>query len=180
MYSKIDKIGSKYHQLQTDIWLHHDLFSLGWWSIVIINALFLILFIFLIHRSRLLLICFAFVVNYVIVGLGNEIGSFYDFWSYPHQFVVFTHRFNAVDFVVVPVIISLVYQFFSKWKAYFLATIVISALMCFIGVPLFVYFGLYKLDNWNYFYSFLVTILMFFVSKVIIDFVGNKAKKYTH
>ncbi len=179
MYTQIDKLGSKYHSLQTDIWLHHDLFSLGWWSIFIINLLFIILFVFLIDRYRLLLISFDFVVCFVIVGLANEIGSYYDFWSYPHQLVVFTHRFNAVDFAVVPVIMSLSYQFFTKWKAYFFATIVLSAIMCFIGIPIFVYFNLYELDNWNYFYSFLITVFMFLLSKMIADFVGNQSKKYS-
>ncbi|MBM7653421.1 CBO0543 family protein [Neobacillus cucumis] len=179
MYSKTDKMGSHYHSIQNDLWLHHDLFSLGWWGIVIVNVLFLILFIFLIDRYRMLLISFAFVVHFVIVGVGNEIGSYFDFWSYPHQLVVFTHRFNAVDFAVVPVIMTLTYQFFSKWKAFFLATIFISAIICFIGVPIFVHFDLYKLDHWNYFYSFLVTILMLVVAKIIIDFVKNKSKQYT-
>lgn len=179
MYTQIDKMGSKFNSLQREIWLHHDLFSPGWWSIVIFNVLFFILFIILIDRYRMLLISFAFVINFVIVGIGNELGFNFDFWSYPHQLVVFTHRFNAVDFAVVPVIMSLIYQFFSKWKAYFLASIVMSAIMCFIGIPLFVYFGLYKLDNWNYFYSFLVTVSMFIISKIIIDFVRNNAKKYS-
>lgn len=178
MYTQIDKMGSKFNSIQRDIWLHHDLFSPGWWSIVIINVLFLILFLFLIDRYRIMLISFAFAVNFEIVGLANEIGNNFDFWSYPHQLVVFSHRFNAVDFAVVPVIMTLTYQFFSKWKAYFLATIVISAIICFIGVPIFVYFGLYKLENWNYFYSFLVTVLMLIISKIIIDFVRIKAKKY--
>ncbi|MFC4801847.1 CBO0543 family protein [Neobacillus sp. GCM10023253] len=179
MYSQTDKMGSKYHSLQTDIWLHHDLFSLGWCSIVIINVLFFILFILLIDRYRTLLISFAFVVSFVIVGFGNEVGSYFDFWSYPHQFLIFTHRFNAVDFAVVPVIMALTYQYFSKWKPYFVATVIMSAIMCFIGIPIFVFFGLYKLENWNYFYSFLVTILMFLILKIIADFVRDKSKKHS-
>ncbi|MCQ6282965.1 hypothetical protein [Bacillus sp. EB600] len=90
---------------------------------------------------------FAFVVSFVIVGLGNEIGAYYDFWSYPHQFLIFTHRFNAVDFAVVPVIFALTYQYFSMWKPYLVATVINSAIMCFVGILIFVYFGLYKLEN---------------------------------
>jgi hypothetical protein len=74
---------------------------------------------------------------------------------------------------------TLLYQFFSKWKVYFIVSIVISAIMCFIGIPIFVYFEMYKLEHWNYFYSFLVTILMLVISKIFIDFVSNKAKKYS-
>ena len=139
MYSQTDKMGSKYHSLQRDIWLHYDLFSLGWWSIVIINVLFLILFILLIDRYRSLLISFAFGVSFVIVGIADEIGSFYDRWSYAHQFLVFTHRFNAVDFALIPAIMALTYQYFSKWKPYVVAAVIMSAIMCFIGIPIFVF-----------------------------------------
>ena len=72
MYSQIDKMGSKFNSVQREIWLHHDLFSPGWWSIVIVNVVFIILFLFLIDRYRMLLISFAFVINFVIVGLANN------------------------------------------------------------------------------------------------------------
>jgi hypothetical protein len=174
MYSQIDKMGRKYHSLQKEIWLHHDLFSPGWWSIVIINVLFLILFIILIDRSRLLFISFVFAVNFILVGTVNDIGIYYHFWSYPHQLVVFTHQF-----FIVPVVMTLAYQFFSKWKSYLFAIIGISAIMCFIILPIFVHFNLYKLDNWEYTYSFIVIILMLIISKFFIDFVKKNAEKYT-
>ncbi len=176
MYTQIDKIGREFHSMQTNIWLHHDLFSPQWWGILILNFLFLILFVLIIDRDRLLLILFAFMVNFTIVGVANEVGSFYHFWSYPHQFLVFTLRFNEVDFAVVHVILSLIYQFFSKWKTYLITAIVSSAILCFIGIPIFVFFGMYKLVNWNYLYSFLVTILMFLMSKIIVDFASRKAQ----
>ncbi|WP_430540020.1 CBO0543 family protein [Neobacillus drentensis] len=135
------------------------------------------MFIFLIDRYRTLLISFAFIVSFVIVGIGDEIGSYFDFWSYPHQFLVFTHRFNAVDFSVMPVMMALTYQYFSKWKPYLVATVIMSVIICFIGIPIFVFWGLYKLEDWNYFYSFLVTLLMFIMMKMMVDFVNNRSKK---
>ncbi|WP_342042018.1 CBO0543 family protein [Bacillus sp. OTU2372] len=180
MYSHIEKMGSRYHSLEAHIWIHQDVFSIQWWTIVLLNALFFILLIILIDRSRILLISLAFVVNFIIVGLADEIGTFYDRWSYPHQLLIFTHRLNAVDFAIVPVLMALCYQFFSKWKVYLLAEVIISAVMCFIGIPVFVYFNMYKLENWNYLYSFIVTILMFILSKMILDFLRNKGKRYSH
>lgn len=172
MYNQIDKMGSKYHSLQKEIWLHDDLFSNGWWIILILNVLFLILFILLIDRSRIFLISFVFAFNFIMVGLVNDIGIYHHLWSYPHKLVVFTNQF-----VIVPVIMSLIYQFFSKWKYYLLATIFISAILGFIILPIFVYFDLYKLDNWKYYYSFIVLILMLIISKIMIEFVKNNAEK---
>jgi hypothetical protein len=180
VYNQIDKMGSKYHSMLTDLWLRHDLFSLQWWFIIILNVLFLILLFVLIDRYRILLISLAFMIAYSIVGIADEVGSFFDAWSYPHQLIVFTHRFNAVDFAAIPAMLALVYQFFSKWKNYWIASILVSAVISFIGIPLFVFFGLYKIENWNYFYSFLVMILLFVLTKAISDFVGKKAEKYPH
>jgi hypothetical protein len=180
MYSQTEKLGSKYHRMLNELWLHEDLFSGHWWSIVIINIILLIIFFILIDRYRILLISFAFMIAYTVVGIADEVGSYFDLWSYPHQLVVFTHRFNAVDFAAIPVIMALVYQFFTKWKNYLIAMIIMSAIISFIGVPLFVTFGLYRLEHWHYFYSFLVMVLMFVVMKWFVDFVGNKAEKFPH
>jgi hypothetical protein len=167
-------MGSRYHHMLNELWLQKDLFSAHWWSIVILNLVLFILFLFLIDRYRILLISFAFMIAYTVIGIADEVGSYFDLWSYPHQFVVFTHRFNAVDFAAIPVIMALIYQFFSKWKYYLIAMIVMSATISFIGVPIFVAVGLYKLENWNYFYSFLVMILLFIVMKWIVDFVWKR------
>jgi hypothetical protein len=180
VYSQTDKMGSQYHSMLMDLWFHHDLFSIQWWFIIILNVLSLILLFILIDRYRILLISFAFMIAYSIVGIADEAGSFFDYWSYPHQLVVFTHRFNAVDFAAIPAILALVYQFFSKWNYYWIASILVSAVISFIGIPIFVAFGLYKMENWNYFYSFLVMILFFVITKAVSDFVGQKAEKYPH
>ncbi|KQL52412.1 hypothetical protein AN964_01885 [Heyndrickxia shackletonii] len=178
MYNQSDQIGNRYHSLQTKIWLHHDVFSGHWWTIVILNILFLIVFLMLMDRYRILLITFSFLVNFVIVGFTDEIGTYFNAWSYPHQLAVFTHRLNAVDFFVVPISMSLTYQYFSKWKMYILSSILLSAIICFIAAPIFVYFHLYEIENWNYFYSFVVMMLMLMLSKIFVDFVFKKSEKY--
>lgn len=178
MYNQADQLESKYHSLQMKVWLHQDLFSAHWWIIVILNVLFLIVFMILIDRYRMLLITFSFLVSFVIVGFIDEIGTYFNAWSYPHQLTVITHRLNAVDFFVVPISMALTYQYFSKWKIYLLFSILLSALICFIAAPIFVHFHLYEIHNWNYFYSFIVMMLMLILSKVFVDFIFKRSEKY--
>ncbi|MEO2074223.1 MAG: CBO0543 family protein [Bacillus sp. (in: firmicutes)] len=177
MYSQLEKAFNKYLTEETQIWLHHDLWSAHWWSILIINALFFVLLLVLIDRYRILLISLAFVISFIIVGLVDELGTYFDYWEYPHQFLVFTHRFNAVDFAVIPVIMTLCYQYFRRWKAYLVAEVILSAVISFIGIPLCVYFNLYTFEDWNYFYSLIVSIILFIALKIIVDFIEKKAKK---
>lgn len=104
-----------------------------------LNLSFLILMILLIDRHRLLLISFAFLVSFILVGIVNELGYFFGLWSYPHQFITAHKAFNAVDFLTVPVIITLIYQFISTWKNYLLANIIIFLPISFLVLPTFVY-----------------------------------------
>ncbi len=101
---------------------------------------FLFVFYLLIDRQRIIFILLVFFISFVLVGTVDELGKFFGVWSYPHQLLVFTHRFNSVDFAVIPVILTLVYQFFSKWKFYWIASLIASAFIAFIGVPIFTFF----------------------------------------
>ncbi len=145
-------------------WVHQDLFSVQWWLIVVINALFLLL---------------VFFISFDIVGLVDEFGKFFNLWCYPHQMLPFTDRFNTVDFAIIPVSIALVYQFFSKWKFFFIAHIVTSAVIAFIGIPIFKSLYLYQLLNWSMFYSFLTVFVMGIVVKMISDWIAGKKKGYS-
>ncbi|MEH7301016.1 CBO0543 family protein [Neobacillus drentensis] len=179
MYSHLEKAFNKYLTSETEIWLHQDIFSAHWWSIVILNAIFFVLLLILIDRYRIVLISLAFMVSFVISGIADEIGNYFDYWEYPHQFLIFTHRFNAVDFAVIPVLMTLCYQYFRKWKTYLVAQVIVSAVISFIGIPLCVYFHLYSMENWNYFNSFIVSIILFIVLKMIVDFIWKQANKYS-
>lgn len=76
----------------------------------------------------------------------------------------------------VPVLITLTYQLFSKWKLYLLANLATSFIMGFIGVSLFSYICYYEIDHeyWGLFSSFLVLFIVTLVVKVLIDLLKDK------
>ncbi|WP_328266143.1 CBO0543 family protein [Priestia megaterium] len=114
-----------------------------------------------------------------MVGLVDEFGKFFNLWCYPHQMLPFTDRFNTVDFAIIPLSIALVYQFFSKWKFFFIAHAVTSAIIAFIGIPLFRALHLYELLNWTIFYSFLTVFIIGLVVKIISDWMAGKNRRYS-
>lgn len=120
-----------------------------------------------------------FFISFDIVGLVDEFGKFFNLWCYPHQMIPFTDRFNTVDFAIIPVSIALVYQFFSKWKFFFIAHAVNSAIIAFIGIPLFRALHLYELLNWTIFYSFLTVFIIGLVVKIISDWMAGKKRCYS-
>jgi Ca2+/H+ antiporter len=103
----------------------------------------------------------------------DDIGEYYGWWSYPHKLIPFISQFDAVEFAVVPVTITLIYQIFNAWRKYLISGMIISFIYAFIGLPLFVYLGITKLNNWNYFKSFLVLIVTCILVKIITDFIAR-------
>lgn len=175
MRNNIEYILKVGHRREYEYWLNNDLFSLHWWAILILSILFLIMFFCLIDKSRYIFILLVFFINFVLIGTSDEIGKYFELWDYPYELLVFTHRFNTVDFSILPVMFTLVYQFFSKWKYYWIAHTIHCAFVSFIGIPIFIYFHLYRMDNWNMFLAFLVLFGIGTVSKFLCDLVYKKA-----
>ena len=61
MFEQIQSFYEKANHLEIRYWLDHDLFSIHWWVILHINLLFLILFVFLIDKNRILVMTIAFI-----------------------------------------------------------------------------------------------------------------------
>lgn len=175
MVKDIEKMTSTLHQMELDYWINHVLFSFHWWVILIMNAIFLVLFIFFIDRKRILLITLAFLISYVINTISDDIGEYFQLWSHPHQLVQFLAPLATVEFIIVPSIIALMYQMFNRWRGFFIAYFFVASLISFIVQPIFVYTDLYKLHNWNYFYSFVVLFVIGIVVKIFIDFIEKRA-----
>ncbi|MFJ7729687.1 CBO0543 family protein [Neobacillus sp. NPDC097160] len=178
MFDRIESLFRQSSKLKIDYWLAHDLFGVHWWFILIVNLISLIFLFIFIDRKRFQLILIAFLVSFTVISYLNELGHFYGFWSYPHQFLAFFQSFNAVDFAVLPVIITLIYQYFNKWSIYMVLTMVMSAIIGFIAVPIFVHFDLYKLQNWNSFYSFLTLVVSCCLVKILVDFIKMKSQQH--
>lgn len=178
MMKEIEKAASTLHQIEMDYWIHHTLFSFQWWVILILNVIFLLLFLLFIDRQRILLIALAFMISYVIVSISDDVGEYFQLWSYPHQLLQFLAPLTSVEFIIVPSIMALMYQMFSKWKFFLIADFIVSIIISFIVQPIFVYLDIYKLHNWTYFYSLLVLFVIGAVVKIIIDFI--KMKQLNH
>lgn len=178
MFEQVEERRNQLMQTEMEYWLQ-DVFSAHWWFLVLFNLLFLILLIILIDKQRIFLITINFLISFIFIGIINEIGNYFGFWSYPHQFIGFLQSFNAVDFLTVPVILALIYQTFSKWKYYLISSTIIFAIIGFIAIPIFIYFNFYKLHNWNNFYSFLTLLIIGCLTKLIVDFLKSRVEALT-
>lgn len=167
---------ARHHLMQTEMayWRENNLFSGHWWFILIINLLFLVVFIMVIDRSRYTMSAFCLLLSFCLVAFVNEIGNYFGYWSYPYQFIGFLESFNAVDFMTIPVVYALTYQYFTKWKAYLIALLLVSALIGFVGMPIFVHFNFYDLHHWSPFLSFVLLFIIGVVIKSMCYFIESR------
>lgn len=169
MPNEIEELNVKESRMELDYWLQHDIFSFQWWIIVIINVLFVALLLIFMDRKRTLSTTLAFLTGFIIVGVVDQVGKFFDLWRYPHQLLPFTENLNAVDFFVVPSIFAYMYQKFSTWKSFLIADLVASFVISYVGEPIFVSIGMYELVKWSYWESVLVLFPIGILVKAFVD-----------
>lgn len=179
MFTEIDNLTNKLHQMEMTWWLNHTLFTFNWWFILLVNLFFFIAFLIFMDRGSVLRITLALLFCFVIVGTVDQIGQFISLWSYPHEFFVFTENFNAVDFLAVPSIFALMYQMFTTWRMFLVANLFICLINAYIAEPIFVALGIYKLDHWSYFGSLVTLFFIAIVVKALTDLVANSRDNYT-
>lgn len=170
---EIESTRAHVNKMDTTQWLNHELFSLNWWIIVIFNVVLFALLVFLADRRRTSQIAVSFLIAYAIVGFFDESGEYFGWWSYPYELIPFSARFNAVNFFAIPSIIALVYQWFTRWSSFLLATVVYAAVNSYVGEPIFVMLGIYKLNTWTYTGSFLVMIVIPVLVKYLTDVITH-------
>ncbi|MFC5451089.1 CBO0543 family protein [Paenibacillus aestuarii] len=168
-WDQIEQLTAKEHQLEMSWWASHTLFSTNWWIITAVNVLCFLLFIVFIDRNRKNQIIIGFMIAFTIVGIVDETGKYFGFWTYPYEFIQFLERFNAVNFFVIPCLFTLIYQWFTKWLNYLVATLGLALVNSYIGEPLFVALGIYRMNTWTYTRSFLTMLVMGIIIKSLTD-----------
>jgi hypothetical protein len=78
---------------------------------------------------------------------------------------------------VIPFFYMMIYQWFSKWQKYILATIVFAFFASFVGEGIFKWLGIYKVLKWEHIYSVPFYILIgIFVKIVLQKFISIEKK----
>lgn len=90
-------------------------------------------------------------------------------WGYGTKLFYLNPGLIAGDWSLPPVVKSLTYQYFPDWPRFVAVQVVLGALFSFVGEPTMHARGVYLMYHWDYFYSFLVYLLVAFLTKFIVD-----------
>jgi len=141
-------------------WHEYELYTLNWWLLIFLALLPWIVWWRLVDKRQ--------IKEYLLVGLltalmsliMDYIGGEKLFWVYPVTIYPILPRLIEMDIAILPVFYMLIYQYFTKWKSYVVALIVLCSVLSFIAEPLYSLSGGYQPLVWKYYYSLPIYILM--------------------
>jgi hypothetical protein len=146
--------------LRINEWLQEDLFHFRWFFLIGVFVFSAFLWWKLVDKSRLPEITLHAGLTAIITLILDEIGEELTLWEYPSDILAIFPPLSAVDLASLPMIYSLIYQYFTTWKSFFRATLIMATIFCFILEPLLVWTDFYQVLKWKYYYGFPIYILM--------------------
>lgn len=152
-----------------DNWLDTDFNTPAWWFQVVMVVISLVVWWKLVDKRRLLEITFyGFTVMTIALWLdqtGYELGL----WYYPLDLLPVFPPATKIDYVMLPVIYALVYQYCPSWKIFLISVSLLAGVSSFVLEPLLVKLGFYVPVNWKYYYGFPIYILIGVGMKMVVE-----------
>ena len=162
------ELARKLSQESYQHWVSYELFSLNWFILIIVNAIFYIIWLKLLDKSRishLLLIGSLSAVGYLIGDI--VLMGFFGVAEYKVNLTPFEPALFIVSVTIAPIVIMLVQQYMSSWKGYLLWNSIGMAFLDFVLLPIYSLVGIYQFHSWNYLYHFLYMITGGFIVRVV-------------
>ena len=146
-------------------WIRHGINAWQWWLNVATLILPIILWWKLADKKKMMeIVIYGFFASTFAVFL-DIIGETLVLWDYPYLVIPMDYILIDIDYSILPVAYMLAYQYFSSWKGFISANIVLSAIFSFLAEPLLVWLGLYEIHGWKFIYSFPSYVAIAIVSK---------------
>lgn len=159
-FEEILELQNKVVEMQIQNWLHHDLFTLQWWLLLIILVVPWLIWWKFVDRKRLIEILLFGLLMATVVTILDEIGAQLNLWEYPFDIEPLFPRLIPINLAALPVIFMFVYQYFPEWKSFLIANLVVAAVLSFIAENILEWLGMYELFQWENYYSFPIYIIM--------------------
>lgn len=166
---KVFQLEQEVFRIDQEGWLKHELFTWQWWLLVAFLILPWVVWGKLVNPRKLMAIVQFGLFTCIITVYLDVVGMKYGFWRYPFQLFPLTPRAIAFDMSMVPVAYMIIYQFFTTWKRFTIALIIMACLFAFIGEPFSIWADLVEYMRWNYLYSFIFYIITGIIVRWLVE-----------
>ena len=165
--NRIMELQQELLQLRVSDW-YDKVISFQWFFLVFLIIVPWIIWWRLVDRKNIAKIFSFGMLITAMSSFFNGIGLNLLLWSYPYKLLPFSPRMY-VTFSVLPVTFMLMYQYFRTWKSFTIANAIMAFIFAFILQPILKWLGMYTLIKWNYFYSFVIYIIMGLGSRLLLQ-----------
>ena len=165
---EIRLLEDKIYFLELNGWLKNEFLTWEWWILVGFLVVPWVIWAKLVKREIILEILFFGAIITIITTVLDVVGLQYHFWDYPISFLPIIPRAFPFDFSMVPVAYMLLYQYFSTWKSFFSAQIIMAIIYAFLGEPFCEWVELVYYIKWKYIYSFVYYLIVGFGTRALI------------
>ncbi|HZK55599.1 MAG TPA: CBO0543 family protein [Desulfosporosinus sp.] len=163
------------HQLRAELWnltyTHwktETLFSIQWWSSIVLIAIAYAIWWVIVDKRRLSQILLFGSLIAVGRTMMDVVGTNAAFWSYEICPTPFSPCPLQLDVTVIALAFMVIYQYCHSWKKFLVWTIVATGIISFVFFPILITFGFLKLYNWNVIYSFVLIIVIASFSRWVV------------
>ncbi|MHB1395097.1 MAG: CBO0543 family protein [Clostridia bacterium] len=165
-------------QARYENWIQNGVFSIRWWVLLGILIIPWFIWYWLIDKKRIQeMFLYIFATSFIAVLL-DEIGTSLTLWAYPVKIIPIFPRLITANYTLVPIIFTLVYQYFPRWKSFIIANIFLTVVFSFVLEPILVWAKLYVLISWKHIYSIPVYFFTSIILKLFIDRVKSVQSRY--
>ncbi|MFS0892548.1 CBO0543 family protein [Peribacillus frigoritolerans] len=153
-HNEIQQQINKLNEMTMDNWIYNFVFSLKWWTLLVLSIVPWFLWWKIVDKSRITeILLYGFFIISVSTIL-EVIGWNYSLWFYPDTLLGLCTPLMPMDYTLLPIFYMLAYQYFSSWKSFSIALLILSFTFAFVLEPLAEMLNFYKTLKWNYVYSF--------------------------
>ncbi|CQR72241.1 hypothetical protein SOV_12040 [Sporomusa ovata DSM 2662] len=174
---QIGEAHALYLQLSYNYWIQHALFTWQWWFLLLILVIPWYFWWLMVDKRRLLEIWCYGAMTFIAVQAADTAGVANALWMYPIRLLPKSPHMLSIDITILPIIFMQIYQSYSQWKAFIIASFIMAACLAFIAEPILVWMGIYELLNWKYYYSFPIYILITVTLKCIMETIKSLQQK---
>jgi len=175
-FAKLMNLQDQYFGLIHERWLI-NLFTIQWWALLLVFIIPWVIWWQLVDKSRITeILCYGLLISILASSL-DEAGHAAHLWAYKYRLLPLCVELKPTNISMLPVIYMLVYQYFTRWKEFIIATIIMAVFLAFVGEPFLAWLDIYVRFQWEYIYSFPVYIALAVLLKLFIGLIISRMNR---